>query len=189
MLCPAPSSHASSTSRPLWSWTSVHVQPFLSPSQSPLISQALRQVLVAHCVVRLPCLLVQTSPFNNIVWFSSYGPVPNKTLYGLQVRGTAGTSSSWMFCVGCLTLVSAGVCEGMPHVSCLQCTQDLRIKPELVAPGMVRSAKSSKAYEGKMDSCATKVEQGVRHFSVMHLRPACVMQCVGVGVLVLVPAG
>jgi hypothetical protein len=41
--------------------------------------------------------------------------------------------------------------------------QDLRIKPELIAPGMVRSAKSSKAYEGKMDSCATVFDEGVHH--------------------------
>jgi hypothetical protein len=43
----------------------------------------------------------------------------------------------------------------------LQCTQDLRIKPDLTAPGMVRSAKTSKAYEGKMDSCATTVKEGM----------------------------
>jgi hypothetical protein len=54
----------------------------------------------------------------------------------------------------------ANLSQPLPTCGAATYHQDVRIKPDIIAPGMTRSAKSSGDYEGKMDSCSTEWSQG-----------------------------
>jgi hypothetical protein len=111
------------------------------------------------------CWTLQPDPYNTVAYFSSYGPTRsrNATKAATQVGGplyALACPCLWSDSDIRALMAACAAIQASEFYTLMLSPQDVRLKPEILAPGRLRSALSDGEYTGVMDSCGTQWMHG-----------------------------